>query len=120
MRLITEKIEEITPKGIRTADGTEHELDTIIFATGFDLIKSGNYAKVTGAGGTDFAKCIGDTPAAMNGVVIVSKDKLISLSSPELFSDLELRSMICVSNFSQNSPMPSFSWGPTLVSATTL
>ena len=72
MKLITEKIEEITPKGIRTADGTEHELDTIIFATGFDIIKSGNFAKITGAGETDFAKFIGDTPSAMNGVVIVS------------------------------------------------
>src|ERR1700752_4691865 len=30
-------IEEITPKGIR-AGGTEHELDIIVFATGFDAL----------------------------------------------------------------------------------
>ena len=31
-------IKNISPKGITTADGTEHELDVLIFATGFDAI----------------------------------------------------------------------------------
>lgn len=31
-------IETITAKGIRTADGTDHELDVLIYATGFDAI----------------------------------------------------------------------------------
>ncbi|GMK58644.1 hypothetical protein CspeluHIS016_0600860 [Cutaneotrichosporon spelunceum] len=35
--LVTDKIEAFTPAGIRTADGTEHELDIIICATGFDV-----------------------------------------------------------------------------------
>ena len=71
VKLVTEKMEEITPKGIRTVDGQEYELDTIIFATGFDILKSANAAKITGVGGTDWANLIGDTPAAFNGVVIV-------------------------------------------------
>ena len=29
-------IERVTPEGIKTADGTVHELDIIILATGFD------------------------------------------------------------------------------------
>ncbi|SQD94874.1 MULTISPECIES: NAD(P)/FAD-dependent oxidoreductase [unclassified Parafrankia] len=33
--LVTEGIDRITPTGIRTADGTEHELDVIVYATGF-------------------------------------------------------------------------------------
>ncbi|QBJ96335.1 NAD(P)/FAD-dependent oxidoreductase [Rhodococcus sp. ABRD24] len=33
--LVTESITEITPTGIRTADGVEHEVDVIVFATGF-------------------------------------------------------------------------------------
>jgi len=37
-------IEKITPNGILTRDGVEHELDVIIFATGFDAV-DGNYAK---------------------------------------------------------------------------
>ena len=33
--LVTDPIERITPTGIRTADGTEREIDTLILATGF-------------------------------------------------------------------------------------
>ncbi|MBB3666294.1 cation diffusion facilitator CzcD-associated flavoprotein CzcO [Prauserella sediminis] len=33
--LVTEGITEITPAGIRTVDGREHEIDLIVFATGF-------------------------------------------------------------------------------------
>ncbi|MGI4840786.1 MAG: flavin-containing monooxygenase [Janthinobacterium lividum] len=38
-------IDEITAKGIRTADGVEHELDVLIFATGFDAV-DGNYKRM--------------------------------------------------------------------------
>jgi cation diffusion facilitator CzcD-associated flavoprotein CzcO len=38
-------IEEITAKGIRTADGVEHELDVLVFATGFDAV-DGNYKRI--------------------------------------------------------------------------
>lgn len=38
-------IQEITPKGIRTADGVEHELDVLIFATGFDAV-DGNFKRM--------------------------------------------------------------------------
>ncbi len=35
VRLVTEPIREITERGIRTADGEEHLVDTIIYGTGF-------------------------------------------------------------------------------------
>ena len=38
-------IAEVTPKGIKTADGVEHELDVLIFATGFDAV-DGNYTRI--------------------------------------------------------------------------
>lgn len=38
-------LERITPKGIVTADGKEHELDVLIFATGFDAI-TGSFAAI--------------------------------------------------------------------------
>lgn len=38
-------ISEITPKGIRTSDGQEHELDVLIFATGYDAV-DGNYTRI--------------------------------------------------------------------------
>ncbi|KAF2166419.1 hypothetical protein M409DRAFT_23059 [Zasmidium cellare ATCC 36951] len=31
-------VEQVTPSGIRTSDGVDHELDILIFATGFDAI----------------------------------------------------------------------------------
>jgi len=38
-------IAQVTPKGIKTADGVEHELDVLIFATGFDAV-DGNYTRI--------------------------------------------------------------------------
>ena len=38
-------IAEITPRGVRTEDGIEHELDMLIFASGFDAV-DGNYTKI--------------------------------------------------------------------------
>lgn len=37
VEVITSSIAEITPKGIRTSDGVEHEIDVIVCATGFDV-----------------------------------------------------------------------------------
>src|SRR5256885_12179163 len=33
--IFTDAIAEITPRGVRTDDGVEHEVDLIVFATGF-------------------------------------------------------------------------------------
>ena len=38
--VVTEKIVQVRPHGVVTADGVEHEADTLIFATGFEV--SGN------------------------------------------------------------------------------
>jgi len=55
--LETTGIETITPTGIRTADGTLHEVDVLILATGFKAFEAGNmppYA-VVGRDGQDLA-----------------------------------------------------------------
>ena len=39
MALVTDTISEICNEGLRTSDGTLHHVDTIIYATGFDLNK---------------------------------------------------------------------------------
>ncbi|KAF5364616.1 hypothetical protein D9758_005630 [Tetrapyrgos nigripes] len=50
-------IDEITPKGIRTKDGTEYEFDILVLATGFDIVTGGITAiKVKGTDG----EAIGD------------------------------------------------------------
>ncbi|THU96920.1 cyclohexanone monooxygenase [Dendrothele bispora CBS 962.96] len=50
-------IEEITPKGVKTKDGTEYEFDVLVLATGFDIVTGGITA--IDVKGTD-GKAIGD------------------------------------------------------------
>ena len=68
--LVTDPIEELTEKGIKTTK-TEHEFDAIIFATGFDIIKSMNAYRLEGKGGKVLSEVMGDSPAAFNGIVVV-------------------------------------------------
>jgi cation diffusion facilitator CzcD-associated flavoprotein CzcO len=83
--LVTDRLEEITENGIRTKQ-SDYSFDTIIYATGFDLVKSMNAYKITGVGGQCFAEDMGDTPAAYKGVVVVSL--LLVLMS--MLSDVKL------------------------------
>ena len=51
VELVTDPIEEITPTGIKTADGVLHEVDAIILATGFALGLAAAPFPITGLGG---------------------------------------------------------------------
>jgi len=50
-KLITWPIATLSPAGIRTADGIEHHVDAIVFATGFDVCKTGTPFPIHGVGG---------------------------------------------------------------------
>ena len=52
--LVTDAISAITRGGVRTADGVEHELDTIIWSTGFDVPPK-RQRVITGTGGETLA-----------------------------------------------------------------
>lgn len=54
--VVTAAIESITPAGVRTADGDEHEVDVIIYGTGFDSQDFLASIDITGAGGQKLAK----------------------------------------------------------------
>src|SRR5690606_12367628 len=49
----TDKIAEITERGVRMVDGTEHEVDVLIYGTGFTASEFLMPMKVVGAGGVD-------------------------------------------------------------------
>ncbi len=51
--LVTDAIGEVTPEGIRTADGELHPADVIILGTGFDATRFLTPMTVTGTGGRD-------------------------------------------------------------------
>ena len=54
-KLVTWPIARLSPKGIRTVEGIEHQFDAIVFATGFDVSKTGTPIPVSGLGGRDLA-----------------------------------------------------------------
>ncbi len=56
--LETTPIDAITSSGIRTADGTLHEIDVLVLATGFKVFDQGNMPpfSVQGAGGVDLER----------------------------------------------------------------
>jgi cation diffusion facilitator CzcD-associated flavoprotein CzcO len=51
--LVTDKIESITPRGVRTADGTEREVDALILGTGFRVTEYLSAIRITGRNGAD-------------------------------------------------------------------
>jgi 4-hydroxyacetophenone monooxygenase len=53
VELTTTGIARITPQGVETVDGTLHELDVIIYATGFHSTRFLTPMKVVGRGGVD-------------------------------------------------------------------
>ncbi|TCK27529.1 flavin-containing monooxygenase [Pseudonocardia endophytica] len=62
-------IDEIVPEGVRTADGVVHELDVLVFATGFDAV-DGNYRSMDlrGRGGRHIDDHWTDGPTSYLGV----------------------------------------------------
>lgn len=62
-------IERITPTGLLTADGMLHELDVLVFATGFDAV-DGNYRSMDlrGRGGRHINEYWADGPTSYLGV----------------------------------------------------
>jgi cation diffusion facilitator CzcD-associated flavoprotein CzcO len=55
VEVVTDKIVEVTEAGLRTADGTEHPVDTIIFGTGFHVIGNPVAHRIRGADGRTLA-----------------------------------------------------------------
>ncbi|MDZ7931659.1 MAG: NAD(P)/FAD-dependent oxidoreductase [Rhodococcus sp. (in: high G+C Gram-positive bacteria)] len=49
--LVTWPIATLSPKGIRTVEGIEHQFDAIVFATGFDVSNTGTPIPITGRDG---------------------------------------------------------------------
>jgi cation diffusion facilitator CzcD-associated flavoprotein CzcO len=59
--LVTEKIIEIRPGAMVTADGTEHTVDTVILATGFHVTDNPAFATIRGKDGRSLADAFGTT-----------------------------------------------------------
>lgn len=54
-KLVTWPIARLSPRGIRTVEGIEHQFDAIVFATGFEVSKAGTPFAISGVDGRDLA-----------------------------------------------------------------
>ncbi|WP_439663728.1 flavin-containing monooxygenase [Lentzea sp. HUAS TT2] len=54
--LVTDKVSEVREKSIVDSAGVEHEVDVIIYGTGFHVVDSFDYLDIQGKGGVDLAK----------------------------------------------------------------
>ena len=69
--LVASGIERVTPKGIETADGKHHDLDFIVFATGFEVDQFLWPAQYEGEGGTKLRDYWGaKSPQAYLGMMV--------------------------------------------------
>lgn len=82
VELVRESIERITPTSIVTADGTETEVDVIVFATGFHGTRFLWPMEVVGRGGRSLADVWRDQPAAHLGITVPGFPNLFCMYGP--------------------------------------
>ncbi len=82
VELVTDPIAEITPTGIRTANGREREVDVIVYGTGFSASEFLMPMKVTGRMGTDLQEQWSGTASAYLGITMPNFPNLFCLYGP--------------------------------------
>ena len=87
--LVTERIETITPSGVRTADDAEHAVDTLILATGFKVFDRGNMPPypVLGRGGVNLERWWDENRfQAYQGVSVPGFPNLFTILGPYAYN----------------------------------
>jgi 4-hydroxyacetophenone monooxygenase len=82
VNLVTDEIVAIHPQGVETADGDIHEVDVIIFATGFNTNRFLWPMEVVGRSGTTLSERWGDYPRAYKGILVPDYPNLFCLYGP--------------------------------------
>ena len=80
--LVTDRIREVRQRSIVTADGTERELDTLIFGTGFRVHDNPSFARVRGRDGRTLGEAWAGSPRAYLGTTIAGFPNLFLLVGP--------------------------------------
>jgi 4-hydroxyacetophenone monooxygenase len=80
--LVTEGIERMTPEGIVTKDGVLHEVDIIVYATGFQASEFLEPLKITGLHGTDLHEYWGGDAKAFAGLTVPNFPNLFIITGP--------------------------------------
>jgi cation diffusion facilitator CzcD-associated flavoprotein CzcO len=82
VQVVTEPIRELSPNGIVTADGTEHELDTVVFATGFQVTDIPLARLVRGRDGLLLSELWDGSPQAYMGASVAGFPNFMLLVGP--------------------------------------
>ncbi len=82
VQLITDPIACIEPAGVVMGDGTEHDVDVVIYATGFQASRFLTPMKVTGRGGVDLHEQWDGNARAYLGIVAPNFPSFFMLYGP--------------------------------------
>jgi len=80
--LVTEAIDGIEPEGVRTADGALHEVDVIIYATGFETLSFVGDLDIRGREGVALRDAWHDGPQAYLGMNVAGFPNMFMLYGP--------------------------------------
>jgi 4-hydroxyacetophenone monooxygenase len=82
VELLTDRIREITPRGVVTEDGTEHRADVLIFGTGFQASKFLTPMRIVGKGGVDLNEQWDGDARAYMGITVPNFPNFFMLYGP--------------------------------------
>ena len=80
--LVNHGVVRATPTGVVTADGSHHELDVLIAATGFQVADAGTPFDIVGSNGTDLNAVWAKGPQAYLGTVVHGFPNLFLMTGP--------------------------------------
>lgn len=81
--VVTGALERVTPSGVVDADGTEHDVDVIIWATGFKVLEPPLADRVIGRDGRTLAEAFEDNDmSAYRGTTVAGFPNLYILQGP--------------------------------------
>lgn len=80
--LVTEGLERMVPEGIVTKDGVLHEVDVIVYATGFQASEFLEPLQITGRKGTDLHEYWGGDAKAFAGITVPNFPNLFMVTGP--------------------------------------
>jgi cation diffusion facilitator CzcD-associated flavoprotein CzcO len=82
VEVVTDPIDHIEPRGVVTSDGTLHELDLLVYATGFDSHAYVRPLEVIGESGLTLDEAWADGPRAYRSVAVPGFPNLFMLMGP--------------------------------------
>jgi cation diffusion facilitator CzcD-associated flavoprotein CzcO len=82
VELVSDRVSQVTPTGIRTEDGIERPADVIVLATGFQTHGFVAPMEIVGAGGRSLGEAWADVPRAYLGLTVPSFPNLFLLYGP--------------------------------------